>query len=139
MKKLSEQLKGLSDRVAKAETKAATAQQESKEKVETSIQKSKADAEARRASFKADVQTKQAAAASDWEALQADFHQKTQKIKNKIETEKEAREVKKANKRAEDAEDYAVASIMYVYMAVDEAEVAVLEAIAARAYADLLA
>jgi hypothetical protein len=28
---------------------------------------------------------------------------------------------------------------MYAYMAVDEAEVAVLEAIAARAYADLLA
>jgi DNA polymerase II small subunit/DNA polymerase delta subunit B len=139
MKKLSEQLKDLSDRVSKAETKATTAQQESKEKVEASLQKSKADAEARRASFKTDVQAKQAAAASDWEALQADFHQKTQQIKNKIETEKEAREVKKAIKRAEDAEDYAVAAIMYVYMAVDEAEVAVLEAIAARAYADSLA
>ena len=32
-----------------------------------------------------------------------------------------------------------MAAIMYAYMAVDEAEVAVLEAIAARAYADLLA
>src|SRR4030042_3100942 len=133
MKKLSEQLKELSDRAAKAETKAATAQQESKEKVETSIQKSKADAETRRASFKSDVQAKQAAASSDWVALQADFHQKTQQIKNKIETEKEAREVKKANKRAEDAEDYAAAAIMYVYMAVDAAEIAVLKAIAARA------
>ena len=139
MKKLSEQLKELSDRVAKTETKAATAQQESKEKLDTSIQKSRADAEARRASFKADAQAKQATAASDWEALQADFHQKTQQIKNKIETEKEAREVKKANRRADDAEDYAAAAIMYVYMAVDEAEVAVLEAIAARAYADSLA
>jgi DNA polymerase II small subunit/DNA polymerase delta subunit B len=138
MKKLSEQLKELSGRVANVEMKAASAQQESKEKVEATLQKSKADAEARQASVKADVQAKQAAAASDWEALQADFHQKTQQIKNKIETEKEAREVKKANKRAEDAEDYAVAAIMYVYMAVDEAEVAVLEAIAARAYADSL-
>jgi DNA polymerase II small subunit/DNA polymerase delta subunit B len=138
MKKFSEQLKELSDRVAKAEMKATTAQQESKEKVEVSIQKSKAEAEARQASFKADVQAKQAAAASDWEALQADFHQKTQQIKNKIETEKEVREVKKANKRAEHAEDYAVAAIMYAYMAADEAEVAVLEAIAARAYADSL-
>lgn len=139
MKKLSEQLKELSNRVAMAETKATAAQQESKEKVETTIQKSKSDAETRRASFTANVQAKQTTAASDWEALQADFHQKTQQIKNKIETEKEAREVKKANKRAEDAEDYAVAAIMYVYMAVDEAEVAVLEAIAARAYADSLA
>jgi uncharacterized protein (DUF2225 family) len=139
MKKLSEQLKELSDRAAKAETKVATAQQESKEKVEASLQKSKADAEARQASFKANVQAKQSAAASDWEALQADFHQKTQQIKNKIETEREAREVKKANKRAEDAEEYAMAVIMYAYMTVDEAEVAVLEAIGARAYADLLA
>ena len=138
MKKLSEQLKELSDRAAKAETKAATAQQESKEKVEASVQNSKADAEARQASLKADVQAKQGAAASDWEALQADFHQKTQQIKNKIETEKEAREVKKANKRAEDAEDYAAAAIMFVYAAVDEAEVAVLESIGARAYAELL-
>jgi DNA polymerase II small subunit/DNA polymerase delta subunit B len=139
MKKLSEQLKELSDRVAMAEMKAAAAQQDSKEKVEAALQKSRADAEARQASFKADVQAKQAAAASDWEALQADFHRKTQQIKNKIESEKEAREAKNANKRAEHAEDYAAATIMYAYMAADEAEVAVLEAIAARAYADSLA
>src|SRR5512139_634485 len=135
MKKLSEQLKELSDRVANAETKVAAAAQESKEKVEASIQSSKADAKARYASFKADVQAKQAAAASDWEALQADFHQNTQKIKNKIATEKEAREVKKANKRAADAESYAEAVIIYAAMAIDEADVAVLEAIAAQAYA----
>ena len=100
--------------------------------MEASIQKSKADAEARRMSFKADVRSKQSAAASDWEALQGDFHQKTQQIKNKIETEKETHEIKKANNRAEHAEDYAVAAIMYVYLAVDEADVVVLEAIAAR-------
>jgi len=35
MKKLSEQLKELSDRVAKAQTKVATAAQESKEKSES--------------------------------------------------------------------------------------------------------
>lgn len=106
--------------------------------MEASIQKSKADAEDRQATFKADVQAKQAAAASDWEALQADFHQKTQEIKNKIETEKEAHEVKKAMKRAEDAEDYALAAILFFYIAIDEAEVAVLGAIAAQAYAELL-
>ena len=139
MKKLSEQLKELSDRVAMAETKVATAQQGSKQKMEATIQKSKADAEARRASFKADVQAKQAAAAVDWEALQADFHQKMQQIKNKIETEKEAHEVKMANKRAADAEAYADAAIYFAALAIDEAELAVLEAIDAKAYADLLA
>ena len=61
--------------------------------MEASIQKSKADAKTRQASFKADVQAKKTAASSDWEALQADFNQKTQRIKNKIETEKGAVEV----------------------------------------------
>ena len=52
MKKFSEQLKELKDRVTNAEMKVATAAQESKEKVEATIQKSKADAETRRASLK---------------------------------------------------------------------------------------
>ena len=138
MKKLSEQLKELSDRVAKAETKAAAAAQESKEKVEASIQKSKADATARQASFKASVMGNQAANAAQWKELQDNYNQKIQQIKNKIETEKEAHEVKKANKRADDAESYAEAAILFVYLAIDEAEVAILEAIDARAYADAI-
>ncbi len=139
MGKLSEDLDDLSDHVANTKQKVADAEKQSKEKVETSLQKSKADAKARQASFKAKVKEGQAANAAQWDEVQENFHQKTQQIKNKIETEKEAREVKKANKRADDAEDYAATAIMFVYMAIDEAEVAVLEAIAARAYADTLA
>ena len=48
------------------------------------------------------------------------------------------REVKKANNRAEDAVSYATSAILFAYMAIDEAEVAVLEAIAAQAFADSL-
>ena len=63
---------------------------------------------ARQAEFKAKVKKEQASAASDWEELQDNFNQKTQQIKNKIETEKEAREVKRARRRADDAASYAV-------------------------------
>jgi len=59
-------------------------------------------------------------------------------IKSNIEAKKEARELNRAIHRADDAEEYAVASIAFAVMAVDEAEIAVLEAIEARAYADLL-
>ena len=139
MNKLSEDLQGLSEHVENAEKKVAAAEQQSKEKVEASLKKSREDAKARQESFKASVKAKQANAASQWEELQANHNKKVQEIKNKIETEKEAREVKKAQKRADDAASYAAAAIMYVYLGIDEAEVAVLEAIDAQAYADSLA
>ena len=139
MSKLSDDLQGLSEHVENAEKKVAAAEQQSKEKVEASLKKSREDAKARQESFKASVKAKQANAALQWEELQANHNKKVQEIKNKIETEKEAREVKKAQKRADDAASYAAAAIMYVYLGIDEAEVAVLEAIDAQAYADSLA
>jgi len=139
MKKLSESLKELSDHVANTENKVAAAEQETKAKVEASLQKSKADAKARQAAFKNHVQQEQAEAASIWEDMQNDFTQRLLQIKNKRETEMEAREVKKARQRAEDAEANAVTAIGFAYLAVDEAEVAILEALDAQAYAGSLA
>ena len=139
MKKLSESLQELADHAADAKKKAAAAEQETKEKVEASIQKSKADAKARQESFKANVEQKQAAAAMQWEELRGNYNQKVQQIKNKIETEKEAREVKKAKNRADDAAWNAEAAIEFAFMAIDDAEVAVLEAIDAEAYYESLA
>ena len=112
------------------------AEKNSREKLEASIARSAADAKARQAAFKATVEQRQAAAASQWEELQEDFQHKTQQIKNKIETEKEAREVKKANRRAEDAASYAAAALYFSLMATDEAELALLEAVSAQVYAN---
>ena len=139
MKKLSENFKDLSDHVADTKQKVADAEKQTKEKVETTIKKSKDAAKARQASFTTKVKEAKVVPVAQWDEVQENFHQKTQQIKNKIGTDKEAREVKKANKQADDAEEYAGAAIMFAYMAIDEAEVAVLEAIAARAYADTLA
>lgn len=138
MKKLSEQLKDLSDRVAQAEMKVATAAQESKEMVEASIQRSKTEAEAKRASFKVNLLKDQESTAAQWKDLQETYNQKMQQIKDRIEAEKETREVKKANKRAEVAASYAEAAIYFAAIAIDEAEIAVLEAVAAQVYADSL-
>ena len=139
MKKLSESLQELSDHVANTENKVAAAEQETKAKVESALQKSKADAKARQADFKDHVQQQQSEAASIWEDMQNDFTQRLQQIKNKRETEMEAREVKKARQRAEDADAYAVITIDFAMLAIDEAEVAILEAFDADAYADSLA
>ena len=136
MKKLSDDLQKLANHVADIENRVAAAEQASKEKVEASIQESKADAEARQESFKADVEKRHEATYMHWQELQKDYHQKVQHIKNKIKTEKEAKEVKQATRRADDAEAYAENAIDFAMMAINDAEVVALEAIHARVYAE---
>jgi hypothetical protein len=138
MKKLSETLQELADHAAEVEKKVAAAEQGTKEKVEAALDTSKANAQARKDDFKAHVKEKQAAAASQWEKLQANYSQQVERIKNNIEAKKEVRERNRAMRRAEDAEFDAEASIEFAIMALDDAEVATLEAIDARAYAESL-
>jgi len=139
MKKLSELLRDLANRAEKAETKIEAAEKESSEKVHDAIDKSKADAQARQDKFKANVAKTQAAAGSDWKKLQEDHNERVQKIKKHIAAKKDAVNRKLAADRADDAEEYARDSIYFASMAIDNAEVASLEAIEARAYAASLA
>ena len=138
MKKVSESLKELADHVAKMEKKVAAAQKQNEEKMEAAIDASKADAKARQDEFKAKVSEGKAAVASQWEDLRTNYNQQVAQIKSNIEAKKEALELNRAVNRADDAEDYAAASIAFAIMAVDEAEIATLEAIGARTYADSL-
>jgi hypothetical protein len=138
MKKLSESLKELADHVAKMEKKVAAAEKQNQEKMQAAIDASKADAQARQDEFKAKVSEGKAAAASQWEDLQANHNRQVAQIKSNIEAKKDALELNRATFRADDAEAYADASIAFAIMALDDAEIATLEAIGARAYADSL-
>ena len=138
MKKFSESLHELADRVARLEKKVAAAEKQNREKVETEVNASKANAKARQDEFKAKVSEGKAAVASQWEELQANYNRQVTQIKSNIEAKKEAFEVNRARDRADDAESYAVLSIAFADMAIDEAEIATLEAIEARAYAEAL-
>jgi hypothetical protein len=139
MKKLSDDLRELSERVAEAEEQVRAVEQESKEKLEAAILRSKTDAKTRQDAFKAQIKAKQAAAAQQWEDLQNSHNQKVQQIKTRIETDKEVHEAKKARRRADrfaaDAQDL----IRFALMAIDDAQLAVLEAIEAELYAESLA
>ena len=138
MKKLTESLQELADHVAKMEKKVATAGKQNKDKVEAAIDASKADAQARQDEFKAKINEGQAAVASQWEDLQTNYNRQVAKIKSNIEAKKEAHELNRAMHRADNAEEYAAASIAFAIMAIDDAEIAILEAYEARAYADAL-
>ena len=60
-------------------------------------------------------------------------------IKSNIEAKKAALARDRAEVRADDAEDYAASAIYFAVLALDDAEVAALEAVEARAYAASLA
>ena len=119
------------------ETKAAAAEKETSEKVHAAIDTSKADAKARQDEFKSNVAKKKAAAGSDWTKLQQEHNQRVQI--GDVPAKKDARvDRKRAEHRAEDAEEYAVDSIYFASIAIDDAEIATLEAIEARAHAESL-
>ena len=139
MKKLSDDLRNLSERVASVEDKVRAAEQESRDKLQASIEGAKADAKTRQDAFKAQVTTKQAAAAKQWEELQTGYNQKVQEIKSKIEADKDAHEAKRARRGADALAADARDLIAFAVLAIDDAELALLEAIAAEAYADALA
>jgi len=138
MKKLSERLNELAIKVAGMEKKIAAAQEETSERVEARVEAARADAESRQDAFQARINEEQAAVALHWEELQANFHSQVEQIKSNIDVRQDAREYKRAMRRADDAEMYAEAAIGFVILALDEAEIATLEAIEARAYAESL-
>ncbi len=139
MKKLSELLRELADHAEKAENKAAAAEKDTSEKVHAAIDTSKANAKARQGEFQSNLAKKKAAAASDWKKLQEEHNERVEKIKSNIAAKKDAVDRKRAEHRAEDAEEYAADSIYFASTAIDDAEIATLEAIDARAYAESLA
>jgi hypothetical protein len=138
MGKFSEDLQELSDRVARMEEALRRADKESEEKLQASIQKAKADAQAKHEAFKAHVRAEQEASAQEWEELQTGYNQKLLEIKNKIDADKEAHEVKKARREADALAADARDLIRFAALAIDDAEVALLEAIYAEAYAESL-
>ncbi|MGW4768725.1 hypothetical protein ACWEO2_11895 [Nocardia sp. NPDC004278] len=138
MTKISEKVQELKDHAQHAEQEIVAAQKETGQKVDAAINSAKAQAKVRQDNFKADIAARKAAAASDWGTLQAEHNKRIEKIKNTIAAKKDIHDRKVASRRADDAEGYASASIDYALMAIDDAEIATLEAIDARAYAESL-
>src|SRR5262245_10740591 len=75
-------------------------------------------------------------AQSQWQSLKADADAKIKDLQDRIGRKREERDVKKAEKEAESAEQDADDALDYAAWAVDQAQLAVLDAIDARAWAD---
>ena len=138
MANLSEQLSDLSTRVAKIEARAAEFKQASQDQRDAKVRELKAGVEAARAQFTSNVQSVNENISSSWSALNQNLKSGVEKIRSDITTKKDAMDASRAKARADRLEDNAVASLGFAILAMEEAELAAVEAVDARLHAESL-
>ena len=133
---ISEQVDALQKRAADLKSSADQARQETNEQIKARIDHAKADMAARQSAVKQKSGQAAGRAQSQWQSLKADADAKIKDLQDRIGRKREERDVKKAEKEAESAEQDADDALDYAAWAVDQAQLAVLDAIDARAWAD---
>jgi len=130
---LSEQVDALQAKVADLKSSLDASQHETNEQIRARVATAKAKADAARETVhgKADQAADQAH--TQWQSFKADTSAKMQALQERMERK---RDVKAAERDAELAEDNAADALDYAAWTVDQAEVAILDAADARAWAD---
>ena len=133
---ISEQVDALQKRVADLKDSAEQARKETNEQVNARISQAKADIVARQGTVKEKAEQAAGRAQSRWVSLKADAAAKTQDLRDRIGRKRDERDVKRAERETEDTESDAADALDYASWAVDQAQLAVLDAIDARTWAD---
>jgi hypothetical protein len=105
------------------------------EQVKARISQAKADIAARQSAVKEKAGQAADRTQSQWKSMQADAAAKMQALQDRIGRQRDQRDVKRAEREAEDAEADAADALDYAEWAVDQAQLAVLDAIDARTWA----
>ena len=135
-KRLSEQLSELSVRAKKAEDAFAAAQKEAHDKVVARREQARAVATAATEKVNQEVKSVKDTATRNWNALQAKIAADIESLKKGVAEQKQALEVKHAENKAERLESEAAFAIDYAIASVEQATVAVLDAVAGRVEAE---
>jgi hypothetical protein len=133
---ISEQVDALQQRTAALKSSAEQAQHETAAQIKARIDQTKADIAAKQAAVKAQAGQATEHAQSQWKLMKASAAAKTQDLHDRIGRQRDEHDVKKAEQQAEDAEDDAADALDYALWVVDQAQLAVLDAIDARSWAD---
>ena len=133
---VSEQVDALQQRTAELKSSADHARHETAEQVKARIDKTKADIAARQDAVKAKAGQAAEHAQSQWKSMKVDAAAKTQDLRDRMDRQRNERDVKKAERQAEDAEGDAADALDYALWVVDQAQLAVLDAIDARSWAN---
>jgi ribosomal protein L9 len=136
-KPLSEQLADLSVRAKHAEDAFSAAQKEAHDKIEARKQKARADAMAAVEKVNQKIESANSDAERDWNALKAKVTADVAALKAKVDETRHTHEVKRAERRADQLEWEAGFAIDYAIASVEQANLAVLDAIDGRVQAQL--
>jgi vacuolar-type H+-ATPase subunit I/STV1 len=136
VKRLSEQLAALSVHAKNAEDAVSAAQKETHEKIAARRAAACDSATAAVEKVKQSIQSVGNSATKDWNAVKAKVSADVDSLKARIAEHKQERDVKRAEKRAEELEDEAAFAIDYAVSSIEQARLAALDAIAGRLEAD---
>ena len=135
-KKLSEQLADLSVHAKKAEDTVAAAQKETHDKILSRWEQARADAAATTERVNQQIQSAGDSVAKDWNARKAKIAADIDALKAKVVRKKHELDARRAEKEADRLERDAGVAIDYAIAAVDQARLAVLDAVAGRIQAE---
>jgi hypothetical protein len=131
MKPLSEQLADMSASAKKAEDAIAAAQKETHDKIERRREQARAAASAAAAKVNADIKSVGAAVTERWNALQAKVAADVDRLKAKQAQRQHERDVKRSKDRADRMEWEAAIAVEYAIASIEDAKLAVLDAVIA--------
>ena len=137
-KRLSEHLRDLSVRAKGVEDAYDAAQKEAHEKLTARREQARAAAIAATERVNEEVKSIQGTVGRNWNALQAKIAADIQNLKQAVAQQKQTIEVKLAEKNAETLEREAEFAIDYAISCVQQANLAALDALAARVQAETL-
>jgi len=136
MKTLSESLAELSAKAKAAEDAAAAAREEGREKREARLADLRSSAKRRQAQLEQAATEVKEGATSRWNEFRSAVKAHNERVTSDLDARKQASDEKRAQRRAEWAEQDASAAIGFAVFAIEQAEYAVLDAIIARDEAD---
>ncbi len=138
MARLSEQLADLSARVATIEARAAELKQVTQDQRDAKLGELKAGVEAAHTKFTNDMQSVNESISSSWSKLNQGLKSGVEQIKSDVAAKREAVELNLAKARADRLEENAEVAIGFAILAIEEADLAIVEAVDARLHAESL-
>jgi hypothetical protein len=139
MKALSEQLSDLSDRAKRTEDVVAAAREKDRAKLESQRAQLKTSIADGNAKAKASAATEKDKADRWWSNTRLSVDERFATLRAKADDRRAERDIKKAEHRADEAEQDAADTVSWALYVLDQAECAVIDAAIARAHADDLA
>ena len=136
MKPLSEQLQDLAQRVKKMEDSASAARNKDQAELKRRLDQLHSDIEATGQRIETSAANAKEDVRSGWADIKRRIDERLTDARTKLQERKAERDINKAERRAQAAEDDAADAIAFAVYVLDQAEYAVVDAALARAAAD---